>query len=634
MNEKHDVNFYFSAKELAMNRTIDQAAQEMIVKAIEDGVETVWDRLASQQPQCGYGQLGICCTNCAMGPCRIDPFGNGPTKGVCGANADTIVARNLATMLATGAAAHSDHGREVVKVAYETAIGESQGYEIKDVEKLKRVATEYGIDTNRSKEEVAKDLALAMLEEYGTIKNTIQLAERAPDPRKDLWHKLGIWPRSVDREIVEIMHRVHMGVDTDYVNILLQALRASLSDGWGGSMMATEFSDILFGTPAPNESTVNLGVLSKDEVNIVLHGHNPVLSEMIVKASRDPELIALAKEKGAKGINLSGMCCTGNELLMRQGIPMAGNMLNQELAIITGAVEVMVIDYQCIFPSITETAKCYHTKVISTASIAKFPGAIHMEFHPENALDTAKEIVRTAVENFPNRNPARVKIPDNPIRLVAGFSVEAIVGALGGTLDPLIDAIKSGAIRGIAGIVGCNNPKVKQDYGHVALTKRLIAEDVLVLETGCAAVASGKAGLLVPEAADMAGPGLSKIAKALGIPPVLHMGSCVDCSRILVAAGALASALGVDISDLPLAGAAPEWYSQKAVSIGSYFVASGVYTVLGLPPRIYGSENVTKLLAGGLNGVVGAAFAIEPDPDRAAKLMLDHIDAKRKALGI
>lgn len=634
MNEKKDVNLYFSAKELAANRTIDPAAQEMIVKAIEDGVETVWDRLASQQPQCGYGQLGICCTNCAMGPCRIDPFGNGPTKGVCGATNDTIVARNLATMLATGAAAHSDHGREVVNVAYETAIGKSQGYEIKDIEKLKRIAVEYGIDTNRSKEEIAKDLALAMLEEYGTIKGTIQLAERAPEPRKELWHKLGIFPRSVDREIVEIMHRVHMGVDTDYVNILLQALRASLSDGWGGSMMATEFSDILFGTPAPNESTVNLGVLSKDEVNIVLHGHNPVLSEMIVKASRDPELIALAKEKGAKGINLSGMCCTGNELLMRQGIPMAGNMLNQELAIITGAVEVMVIDYQCIFPSITETAKCYHTKVISTASIAKFPGAIHMEFHPENALDTAKEIVRTAVENFPNRNPGRVKIPENPIKLVAGFSVEAIVGALGGTLDPLIDAIKSGAIRGIAGIVGCNNPKVKQDYGHVALSKRLIAEDVLVLETGCAAVASGKAGLLVPEAADMAGPGLSKVAKALGIPPVLHMGSCVDCSRMLVAAGAIASALGIDISDLPLAGAAPEWYSQKAVSIGSYFVASGVYTVLGLPPRIYGSENVTNLLADGLNGVVGASFAIEPDPEKAAKLMLDHIDAKRKALGI
>ncbi len=351
MSKKKDVNFYFSAKEIAEERTIDPAAQEMIVKAVEDGVETVWERLAKQQPQCGYGQMGICCTNCAMGPCRIDPFGNGPDKGVCGATEDTIVARNLATMLATGAASHSDHGREIVEVAYETALGKTQGYEITDVEKLKRVATEYGIDTDRSKEEIARDLALAMLEEFGTIKNSIQLVERAPEPRKELWRNLNIMPRSVDREIVEIMHRVHMGVDTDYVNILLQALRASLSDGWGGSMMATEFSDILFGTPEPKESWVNLGVLSHDEVNIVLHGHNPVLSEMIVKASRDPELVALAKEKGAKGINPVGMCCTGNELLVRQGVPIAGNMLNQEMALVTGAVEAMVVDYQCISPA-------------------------------------------------------------------------------------------------------------------------------------------------------------------------------------------------------------------------------------------------------------------------------------------
>ena len=634
MNDKKEPTFYFSAQELAASRTIDKSAQEMIIKAVEDGVETAWDRLIKQQPQCGYGQLGVCCTNCAMGPCRIEPYGTEPQRGVCGATADTIVARNLATMLATGAAAHSDHGREVVEVAYKTAIGESQGYEITDVEKLKRVATEYGIDTDQDVNDLAKELALAMLEEFGTEKGTIQLAERAPEPRKEIWHKTGIWPRGVDREIVEIMHRVHMGVDADYASILLQSLRASLSDGWGGSMMATEFSDILFGTPTPKTSYVNLGVLSKDEVNIVLHGHNPVLSEMIVKASRDPELIALAKEKGAKGINLAGMCCTGNELLMRQGVPIAGNLLNQELALITGAVEVMIIDYQCIFPSITETAKCYHTKVVSTSSKAHVPGAVHMEFHPETAMDTAKEIVKLAVENYPNRNPGRVKIPDEPVKLMAGFSVEAILGALGGTPDPLLDAIKSGQIKGAVGIVGCNNPKIKQDYGHVTLAKRLIENDVLVVETGCAAIASGKAGLLVPEAADMAGPGLSAVCKALGIPPVLHMGSCVDCSRILVLAGALADALGVDISDLPLAGAAPEWYSQKAVSIGAYFVASGVYTVLGLPPRIYGSKAVTELLAGGLDGVVGASFAIEPDPNKAADLIMAHIEKKRQALGI
>ena len=618
-------------------RTTDEAAKVVLEKAIEEGIETVWDRLEAQQPQCGFGQLGMCCNRCAMGPCRISPFDDaGPTRGVCGADVDLIAARNLLDDLLVGAAAHSDHGREVVEVFLETAEGKSQGYKILDETKLNAIAAEYGIDTKgKSKEAVAKEVALAIFEEFGTVKNSIQFAEsRPPEKTKETWKKAGIVPRSVDREIVEAAHRVHMGVDSDYVNILLHALRTSLSDGWGGSMMATDISDVLFGTPKPVSSYVNLGVLKADMVNIVLHGHNPVLSEMVVKAAREKDLVDYAKKMGAKGINLVGMCCTGNEVLMRQGVPIAGNMLNQEMAIATGAVEVMLIDYQCIFPSITKTASCYHTKVVSTSEKAKFPGAIHKEFHPGNAFDTAKEIVKLAVENFPNRNPDRVKIPNNPMKLMAGFSVEAIKSALGGTLQPLIDVIASGKIRGAAGIVGCNNPKIKQDYNHIVLTKELIKRNILVLETGCAAIASGKAGLLVPEAAELAGDGLKEVAQSLGIPPVLHMGSCVDCSRILVIAAELAKALNVGIADLPIAGAAPEWYSQKAISIGAYFVASGVYTVLGLPPKIFGSPNVVNLLTEGVEGVIGGKFAVEPDPVRQAELMAAHIEKKRKALGI
>lgn len=618
-------------------RTTDESAKVVLEKAIEEGVETVWDRLEAQQPQCGFGQLGLCCNRCAMGPCRISPFDdNGPTRGVCGASADLITARNLLDDLAVGAAAHSDHGREVVEVLLKTAEAKSQGYEIIDQEKLNNIASEYGIDTKgKSKEEIGKAVALAIFEEYGTVKNYLQFAEsRPPEKTKEDWKKAGITPRSVDREIVEAAHRIHMGVDSDYVNILLHALRTSLSDGWGGSMMATDISDVLFGTPKPVSSYVNLGVLKEDMVNVVLHGHNPVLSEMVVKASREKDLVEYAKKMGAKGINLVGMCCTGNELLMRKGIPIAGNMLNQELAIATGAVEVMLIDYQCIFPSITQTAGCYHTKVISTSEKAKFPGAIHKEFHPETAIDTAKEIIKMAIENFPNRNPDRVKIPNSPMKLMAGFSVEAIKSALGGTFKPLIDVIASGKIRGAAGIVGCNNPKIKQDYNHITLAKELIKRDILVLETGCAAIASGKAGLLVPEAAELAGDGLKEVAKSLGIPPVLHMGSCVDCSRILVIAAELAKALGVGISDLPVVGGAPEWYSQKAISIGAYFVASGVYTVLGYPPKIMGSPNVTKLLTEDIENVIGGKFAVEPDPVRTAELMAAHIEKKRKALGI
>ncbi len=625
----------FRAKKLAEQRALDATDQEIIAKALEDGLETAWDRFIDQQPQCGFGQLGLCCNRCAMGPCRIEPFGKKPDRGVCGATAETIVARNLLDDLSTGAAAHSDHGREVLEVLLETAVGKSQGYQITDETKLKAIAAEYGINTeNRKKEEIAEDVARAMLEEYGTLKNRIQMTERAPEKTKDTWKRLGIVPRSVDREIVESMHRIHMGVGADYVNILLHAMRTSLADGWGGSMMATEGSDILFGTPAPLRSRANLATLKQDMVNIVLHGHNPILSDMIVKAADDPQLKERAAEKGAKGINIVGMCCTGNELLMRHGIPIAGTFLDQELAIATGAVEVMVVDYQCIFPSIAQTAACYHTKVVSTSQKAKIPGTTYLEFRPETALDTAKEIVALAIDNFPNRNPDRVRIPQKPVDLMAGFSEEAIRKALGGTYRPLIDAIVGGRIRGAVGIVGCNNPKIKQDYGHVTLAKELIKRDILVLETGCAAIACGKAGLLVPEAADLAGDGLMSVCKALGIPPVLHMGSCVDCSRILMLAANIAKELGVGIGDLPIGGAAPEWYSQKAISIGTYFVSSGVYVVLGIPPKIFGSPNVTNLLAAQLTDLVNASFAVEPDPVKAADLLEAEIDRKRKALGI
>jgi len=625
----------FRAKKLAEQRALDATDQEIIAKALEDGLETAWDRFIDQQPQCGFGQLGLCCNRCAMGPCRIEPFGKKPDRGVCGATAETIVARNLLDDLSTGAAAHSDHGREVLEVLLETAVGKSQGYQITDETKLKAIAAEYGINTeNRKKEEIAEDVARAMLEEYGTLKNRIQMTERAPEKTKDTWKRLGIVPRSVDREIVESMHRIHMGVGADYVNILLHAMRTSLADGWGGSMMATEGSDILFGTPAPLRSRANLATLKQDMVNIVLHGHNPILSDMIVKAADDPQLKERAAEKGAKGINIVGMCCTGNELLMRHGIPIAGTFLDQELAIATGAVEVMVVDYQCIFPSIAQAAACYHTKVVSTSQKAKIPGTTYLEFRPETALDTAREIVALAIDNFPNRNPDRVRIPQKPVDLMAGFSEEAIRKALGGTYRPLIDAIVGGRIRGAVGIVGCNNPKIKQDYGHVTLAKELIKRDILVLETGCAAIACGKAGLLVPEAADLAGDGLKSVCKALGIPPVLHMGSCVDCSRILMLAANIAKELGVGIGDLPIGGAAPEWYSQKAISIGTYFVSSGVYVVLGIPPKIFGSPNVTNLLAAQLTDLVNASFAVEPDPVKAADLLEAEIDRKRKALGI
>jgi carbon-monoxide dehydrogenase catalytic subunit len=302
--------------------------------------------------------------------------------------------------------------------------------------------------------------------------------------------------------------------------------------------------------------------------------------------------------------------------------------------LITGALEAMVVDYQCIMPSVVDVAKCYHTKIISTSDKAKFTGATHVSFDPKRGAEIAHEIVRMAVEAYADRNPERVRIPVEPVRMMGGFSVEAILGALGGTPKPLVDAIAAGTIRGAVAVVGCNNPKLPQDLEHIELTRRLIENDILVLVTGCAAVANGKAGQMVPEAAAMAGPGLRSVCESLGIPPVLHMGSCVDNSRVMALAAALADYLGVDIDQLPLAGAAPEWYSEKAVAIGAYVVSSGITTVLGVQPAVFGSPNVVALLAGGLDDVVGAKFVVEPDPDAAALWIRRHIEAKRRGLGL
>ena len=615
------------------NHTITEDGRRLLDKAHTDQVETVWERYQAQLPQCGYCDMGLSCRNCVMGPCRVDPFGEGPQKGVCGADADIIVARNLGRMIAAGAASHSDHGRDLLDVLAEVGKGNDSGYRIRDEEKLKRVAAEYGVEIDgKNNGQIAAALSDAMKEDYGTRLGALTLMSRVPKKRLELWNKLGITPRGIDRETSEMMHRTHMGVDNDWQSLLLHALRNALSDGWGGSMIATDVSDILFGTPTPRPTGFNVGVLKKDHVNIIVHGHNPVVSEMVLHACEDKALISQAQSTGAQGINLAGVCCTGNELLMRHGVKMAGNHLTTELVLSTGAVEMMLVDYQCIMPSLGHIGSCYHTKMISTSDKARFPGMQHREFHPGNAAGLAKELVEEAVENFKNRG--EVYIPVSSVDAVGGFSVETIVGALGGTLDPLLDAIKAGKIRGAVGVVGCNNPKIKQDYGHVTLTRRLIENDILVVDTGCAAIANAKAGFKTAEAVKYAGPGLKEICGALGIPPVLHMGSCVDNVRILLVAAALANALDVDISDLPLAGAAPEWYSEKAVSIGAYFVASGVYTVLGPMPPITGSMNVVNLLTQGLEQVVGATFAVEPDPEKAAVLIRRRIEKKRKELGL
>jgi carbon-monoxide dehydrogenase catalytic subunit len=631
-----------------INKSIDEASLEMIDKAARDGVNTAFDRAEAMRP-CPIGVDGSCCKNCGMGPCRVPPpKGKTETpeekrkrRGICGATAETIAARNFIRMVASGAAAHSDHGRGVAELFLAVAKGEAPGYEIRDEQKLLQLALEWGVEIgDRSNQEIAIDIGEIALAEFGKQGGELRFLNRAPLKRQELWRREGVAPRGIDREIVEIMHRTHIGVDQDYHNLLKQGVRVAIGDGWGGSMIATELQDILFGTPAPVLGRVNLGVLKKDEVNLVIHGHEPLLSEVIVAVAQDPEMVELAKSKGAKGINLSGICCTANEILMRHGVPLAGNFLQQELALVTGAVDAMVVDVQCIMQSLPDIAQCYHTKIITTSPKAKIPGAIHIEFDEHNALEGAKAIVRMAIENFPNRGD-NIDIPEQQTDMVVGFSHETINYLLGGlfraSYRPLNDNIINGRIRGVAGVVGCNNPRATHDAGQTAMVKELIKHDVLVLQTGCSAMASAKIGLMTPEAAaKYAGEGLASVCEAVGIPPVLHLGSCVDNSRILMAATAMVKdgGLGDDLSDLPVAGAAPEWMSEKAISIGQYFVASGVFTVFGVTWPTIGNDEVTKHLFEDSEAMYGGMWAFEPDPIKAAHLMISHIDKKRKVLGI
>ncbi|UCC90385.1 MAG: anaerobic carbon-monoxide dehydrogenase catalytic subunit [Dehalococcoidia bacterium] len=632
----------------AETKSVDNASIKMIEKATSDGVNTAFDRAETRKP-CPIGVDGSCCSNCGMGPCRVPPpKGKEETpeekqrrRGICGATAETIAARNFIRMVAGGAAAHSDHGRGVAEIFLAVAKGEAPGYEIKDEQKLLQLALDWGVEIgDRSNQEIAIDIGEIALAEFGKQEGEVLFLRRAPLKRQELWRREGAAPRGIDREVVEIMHRTHIGVDQDYRNLLRQGVRCAIADGWGGSMIATELQDILFGTPAPVLGRVNLGVLSRDEVNLIIHGHDPLLSEMIVVAAQDPEMVALAKSKGASGINIAGMCCTANEILMRHGIPLAGNFLQQELALVTGAVETMVVDIQCIMQSLPDIAQCYHTKIITTSPKAKIPGAIHIQFDEHNAMESAKAIVKAAIENFPNRGN-NINIPKQQTDLIAGFSHETINYLLGGlfraSYRPLNDNIINGRIRGVAGVVGCNNPRVRHDDIHTTMIRELIKNDVLVIQTGCSAMAAAKAGLMTPEAASKyAGEGLASVCQAVGIPPVLHLGSCVDNSRILIAATAMVKdgGLGDDISELPVAGAAPEWMSEKAISIGQYFVGSGVFTVFGVNWPTLGNEEVTKFLFQDFEAIYGGMWAFEPDPIKAAHLMIGHIDKKRKALGI
>ena len=621
---------------------MEAATAALLENGIKVGADSWQQRAKNQTPHCGFGEAGTCCRICSMGPCRITPKA---PRGICGCDVHGIVGRNYLRFTAGGSATHSDHGREIMHTLHQTC--EGGNYQVKDPDKLIRIAKEWGVETEgKDIYDLAHEMAEIGLLEYGKPFGVQRFLKRAPEHTQELWNKAGIEPRAIDREVSQSLHMTHMGCSSMPEALIRQSLRAGLSDGWGGSMMGTEFSDVMFGTPKPIDTTANIGVMEKDNVNIIVHGHDPSLSEMIVFYANDPEMIAYAKENGAKGITVAGVCCTSNEVTMRHGIPMAGNFLNQENVVLTGACEAIVVDVQCIFPALGPLSKCFHTKFITTSPIARIPDSDFIEFHAESAGENARNIVKTAIENFKNRRPELVNIPELKTKARVGYSLEAIKKELDGvcnshvdtygTTKPLIDCVKAGVLRGAGAMVGCNNPKVRPDTAHIELMKKLLKNDIIVILSGCSAQAAAKAGLMDPDAKEYCGEGLKRVCELVGIPPVLHMGSCVDISRMMLLASDIAKDWGINISQIPLCGCAPEWMSEKAVSIGNYVVATGIDTYLGVDPYTKGSSEVVELLQGehGVKDWVEARFIVDTDIESLGDKMIAGIEAKRAALGI
>lgn len=618
----------------------EAATARLLETGAKVGADSWQLRVKNQTPHCKFGEQGVCCRICSMGPCRITPKA---PRGICGCDVHGIVGRNYLKFTAGGAATHSDHGREICHTLHCAA--PDGNYKVKDPEKLIRIAKEWGVETEgKDIYDLAHEVSEIALMEYGKPFGFQRWIQRAPKHTQEIWEREEIAPRAIDREVASSLHMTHMGCSSKPEALIRQSLRTGLCDGWGGSMCGTEFSDVLFGTPKPIDTEANLGVMVAENVNIVVHGHDPSLSEMICEYADDPEMIAYAKSKGAKGITISGVCCTSNEVAMRRGVPMAGNFLQQENVVLTGACEAIVVDVQCIFPALGPLSKCFHTKFITTSKIAQMPDSEFIHFNAETAGENAKAIVKMAIDNFENRRPELVYIPDMKQKATVGYSVEAIKKTLDtvtnsyvdetGTTKPLVECVKSGVLRGAVAMVGCNNPKVRPDTAHIELMKKLIANDIIIIASGCSAQAAAKAGLMDKSAKDLCGAGLKRVCELADIPPVLHMGSCVDISRMMILAADIAKDSGWNISQVPVVGCAPEWMSEKAVSIGNYVVATGIDTFLGVDPYVCGSTEVDNLLQHGIKDWVEASYTVEKDIDKLVDAMIDRIEEKRTALGI
>ncbi|MHB1357531.1 MAG: anaerobic carbon-monoxide dehydrogenase catalytic subunit [Anaerolineae bacterium] len=621
------------------NQPAEELSMSMYQVTRQDNMETIYERFAKQQPQCAFGTLGVCCTLCTDGPCQIT---RKASRGVCGATADLIVTRNLLLKCAQGVAANVYHARNVARTL--KAVGEGKAdYVIRDEAKLRNLASKVGIDMNLPTNEVARQLGTFYIDQINSNDyDELTLVHAfAPKKRLEVWQKLGIVPGGPNSEVATGLSKVMTNVNNDVVDLLLHCLRLGIANEYAGLMGITSLQEVLTGTASPNEGPVDIGILDPQAVNVLMHGHQPLLAVKVLELARDPQIQAQARRAGAaNGLKVYGALCEGQQLFNLAAqykdvfFGQIGNWIQQELILATGAVDVMAFDYNCVMPTISEEfAPKYHTKLVSTDKVIRQAGVERLEFEPDKAAEIAASILQYGIEAFGKRGA--VSIPPLKHKAVAGFTTESVVNALGGSVQPLVDAIVNGQVRGVAAIVGCTTVREFQSGKHITtLAQELIKRDILVLGAGCCSSAMQNAGLMSSDAAQLAGSGLASVCAALGTPPCLSYGSCTDIGKIIGTAVAIAENLGVDVSDLPVVASAPEYMEQKAVADAFTAVAFGLALHLSPAPPVLGSPLVTRILTQDVEALVGGRVFVELDPVAAADAIEAHIVKKRQALGL
>ena len=626
----------FPSKQEVMEQTPDPAVREMLGRMEQLGFDTAFDRFDQQKPHCTFGLAGVCCKICNMGPCRITPKS---PRGVCGADADLIVARNLLRGIAAGTAQHGMHAREVM-LALKYAAEGKLNIPIENKAKVLQTAGQFGIETEGVEfSVVASKLADVLLEDLSrTVPGeyrTIQAC--APEERKKVWKELDILPISAYHESFEALHRTGCATDGDWRNVMQQFLRCGLTFVFSGVLGTSIATDALFGTGHRMTSKVNTGALKKGTVNIAVHGHNPLLVSRIVKAGKSKEMIELAKKSGADGIQFYGICCSGLSAMYRyDGVIPLCNAVGAEMVLATGALDLWVADVQEVFPSIMDVAECFKTVVVTTSDSAKLPRAEHYAFdHTHSNIDKvdelAEKIVRRAIEAHGQRSGIPVVIPPYEVTAEVGFSAEYIEHRFSG-MRPIYEALRSGKILGIVNMVGCNNPKVIYEKNIVDIADILLKHNVLIFTNGCASLPLLKLGYCNVDAKKRCGDGLQEF---LGedLPPVWHMGECIDNARASAVFAKVAKEANQRITDMPYAMASPEWGNEKGIGAALAFRLFGIDSYHCVEAQIYGSQKVTDFLKKDTKELLGATMHVNTDATELAGEILEHMYEKRKLLG-